>query len=151
MYWWRRKTEHCERNSKSHFYKGDSILIVEEMFLERISIVCISCGGSKKYQRDKSWRSFSIARVWICIPRNTRIATNEGDIFLNWFSARIFPGVKITLQNEHTRVKRIKNAVVGIVEEMVHTSKCFTMGSTNTLFQKEEWNFEVVYWLLTVE
>jgi hypothetical protein len=55
------------------------------------------------------------------------------------------PGVKNTLQNEHTRVKRITNAVGGIVEERVHTSKCFTLGSTNTFCQKEGWNLEVVY------
>jgi hypothetical protein len=41
-------------------------------------------------------------------------------------------GVKNTLHNEHTRVKRIKNVIGRIVEERVHTSKCFTLGSTNT-------------------
>ena len=46
------------------------------------------------------------------------------------------PMSKKTLQNEHTRVKRITNEFGGIVEERVHTSKCFTLGSTSTFFQK---------------
>jgi hypothetical protein len=52
---------------------------------------------------------------------------------------------KTPKQNEHTKVKGIANAVGGIVEERVHTSKCFTLGSTSTFCQKEAWNLEVVY------
>jgi hypothetical protein len=53
--------------------------------------------------------------------------------------------VENTLQNEHTRITRITNAVGTIFEERVHMSKCFTLGRTNTFFQKEGWNLEVVY------
>jgi hypothetical protein len=35
-------------------------------------------------------------------------------------------------------VKRITNAVGGIVEERVHMSKCFTLGSTNIFFKKKD-------------
>ena len=37
-------------NSKAHFYKGYFNLTTEEMFQERMSIVCSSCGGAKKYK-----------------------------------------------------------------------------------------------------
>jgi hypothetical protein len=57
-----------------------------------------------------------------------------------YFSIDLVPGaapsIKNTLHNEYTRIKRITNAVGRIVEERVHTSKCFTLGSTNTLCQK---------------
>jgi hypothetical protein len=49
------------------------------------------------------------------------------------------------LQNEHTRVKGITNEVGEIVEERVHMSTCFTLGSTNTFCQKEGCNLEAVY------
>jgi hypothetical protein len=57
------------------------------------------------------------------------------------FSIDLVPGassvIKNTLQNEHTGAKIITNEVGGIVEERVHLSKCFTLGSTNTFCQKE--------------
>jgi hypothetical protein len=56
-----------------------------------------------------------------------------------------FPSIKNTLQNEYTGIKRITNVVGRIVEERVHTHKCFTLGSTSTLCQKEGWNVEVVH------
>ena len=116
-----------------------------------MSIVCNPCGGAIKDKSTRPWIFFGTIRVWRCIPRNTRISIKEGDRFLNWFSARNFPDVKNTLENEHTRFKRITNEVGGIVEERVHMSKCFTLGSTSTFCQKEGWNLEAVYWLRIVE
>jgi hypothetical protein len=69
----------------------------------------------------------------------------KGDIFLNFFCVKSCLGVKNTLQNDNMRVKIITNVVGGIVEERVHTSNCFTLGSTNTFCQKEGWNLEAVY------
>ena len=116
-----------------------------------MSIVCISCGRERQYKGAKPWIFLGTTGIWRCIPRNTQVATKKGDRFLNWFSARSFPGVKKTLQKEHTRVKIITDAVGWIVEERVHTSKCFTLGSTSTFFQKEGWNLEAMYWLSTTE
>jgi hypothetical protein len=55
------------------------------------------------------------------------------------------PNIKDSLQNEYTRIKIITNAARRIVEERVHTPKCFTLGSTNTLCEKEGWNIEAMY------
>jgi len=43
------------------------------------------------------------------------------------------------------KLKEITNAIGRIVEERVHTPKCFTSGRTHTLYQKKGWDLEALY------
>jgi hypothetical protein len=48
----------CERNTKTHFYHGDFSLTVEDMFQERMSLVCSSCGGDRKISKSQALNIF---------------------------------------------------------------------------------------------
>jgi hypothetical protein len=67
------------------------------------------------------------------------------------FSIDIVPRVasvsKTPYKMTTLELKENKNAIGG----RVHASKCFTLGSTSTLCQKEGWNFEVVCRISTVK
>ena len=47
--------------------------------------------------------------------------------------------VQITLQNEHIRNVRAKDAAARIVGEKVYQAECVSVGSTNSVREEERW------------
>jgi hypothetical protein len=65
------------------------------------------------------------------------------------FSIDLMPGVSLVSKTPYRmstlELKELQDATRRVVEEGVHTPKCFTLGCPSAFCEEKGWNSEVVY------
>ena len=53
--------------------------------------------------------------------------------------------VQETLQDEHTKIARVENAVTRVVGKEIYQVECIPVGSTSSICEKDRWDTHVMY------
>ena len=99
------------------------------------------------------WRTIRCYRnSGMCFLMRFQIFLQRGTFgFHYWTCTRISTSVQGTLHNEYTRDARVEDATARFVGKEVYPTECVSLGSTDSVCEKERWYTQVVYLLQRVE